>query len=112
MHLVRSQFVLELQMHLSALAAGVNANGPTHARRCEDRRCRAARSAPRETMIPLTRRQELLLLLLAKPDAPDLPTRGHRWLYRSPRNREALKQDLLVRWMVRREIESAACQQF
>jgi len=53
----------------------------------------------------LTRRQELLMLLLEQPDAPDLPSRAHRWIYRSPADRDALKQDLLVRWMVRREIE-------
>ena len=54
----------------------------------------------------LTRRQELLMLLLKQPDAPDLPARAHRWVYRSPIDRDGIKQDILLRWMVRKEMES------
>jgi len=57
-------------------------------------------------MMQLSQRQEAIITLLARPDPIDLKPRLHAWRWRSPRDREAMKQDLLVRWMVRREIES------
>jgi len=59
-------------------------------------------------VVVLSQRQEAIITLLAQPDPIDLKPRLHAWRWRSPRDREAMKQDLLVRWMVRREIESVA----
>ena len=57
-------------------------------------------------MVVLSQRQEAIMLLMAQPDPSDLKPRLHAWRWRSPRDREAMKQDIVLRWMVRKEMES------